>query len=116
MKRSVQFYRTEDGKCYIEKFLDSLPAKTSQKVTWVLNLIEELDYVPDKFFKKLTGTDDIWECRIKVKSDIFRILCFFHKDKVVILTHGFQKKTQKTPREEIEKAEILKKDYLRRFK
>ena len=61
----------------------------------------------------MTGTDDIWECRIKQGSNIYRIFAFW-KGNEIILTHGFIKKTQKTPRNEIEKAENYKKDYFNR--
>jgi len=116
LKRIIEFYKTEKGKCLVEDFLDKIPSKTAQKVTWVLNLIEELDIVPDKYFKKLSNTNEIWECRVKLGSDIYRLLGFFHKGSILILTHGFQKKTQKTPIQEIEKAEAIKKDFYRSMK
>ena len=112
MKRSIIFYRTESGKCPIEEFLDSLPSKIVQKITWVLNLLEEFEIITAQYFKKLKNTDNIWECRIKHGSNIYRIFCFFYKDSVVVLTHGFIKKTQRTPKSEIKKAEKYKKDYL----
>jgi len=67
--------------------------------------------VPEKFFKHLAGTDGLYEIRVKVGSSIFRIFCFFDKGKLVILLNGFQKKKQKTPKNEIVKAERLKKEY-----
>ena len=111
MARTIRFYRTSSGKCPVEEFLDSLSGKTAQKVTWVLQLIEELDAVPEQYLKKLAN--EIWECRIQFGGNIFRILCFFDGAEVV-LSHGFQKKTQKTPRNEIEKAETYRTDYLQR--
>ena len=111
MARTIRFYRTSSGKYPVEEFLDSLSGKTAQKVTWVLQLIEELDAIPEQYLKKLTS--EIWECRIQFGGNIFRILCFFDGPEVV-LTHGFQKKTQKTPRNEIEKAEAYRTDYLQR--
>jgi phage-related protein len=109
--RTVRFYRTSSGKCPVEEFLDSLSGKAAQKATWVLQLIEELDSIPQQYLKKLTS--EIWECRIQFGGNIFRVLCFFDGAQVV-LTHGFQKKTQKTPRTEIEKADSYRIDYLRR--
>lgn len=114
MSRIVTFYRTSDGKCPIEKFLNSLPGKVAQKVTWVLNLLEDLDIVPSSYFKKLTGTEEIWECRVQFGSNAYRIFCFFVDNSVVVLTHGFVKKSQKTPRNEIEKAEAYRRDFLER--
>ena len=114
MKRIVTFYKTPEGKCPIQEFLDSLPSKAAQKVTWVLNLLEDSDIVPSTYFKKLVGTEEIWECRIQFSSNAYRIFCFFADNSVVVLTHGFAKKSQKTPRSEIEKAEVFRKDFLRR--
>ena len=67
--------------------------------------------VPDKFLKHLEGTDGLFEIRIKVGSDIYRVFCFFDEGNLVILLNGFQKKTDKTPKNEIDKAERLKKKY-----
>ena len=92
-KRTVTFYRTADGRCPVQEFLDSLPSKVAQKVTWVLNLLEELDVVPASYFKKLVGTEEIWECRIQFGSNIYRIFCFFAGNSVVVLTHGIIKKS-----------------------
>ena len=116
MSRTITFYKTSDGKCPIQDFLDSLSGKAAQKVTWVLKLIEDLDIVPSSYLKKLTGTEEIWECRIKFGSNAYRIFCFFAENSVVVLTHGFTKKSQKTPKTEIERAEAYKKDFLERRK
>lgn len=114
MHRTVIFYKTADGKCPIQDFLDSLPCKVAQKVTWVLNLLEDFNAVPSTYFKKLIGTDEIWECRILFGSNAYRILCFFADNSVVVLTHGFIKKSQKTPKHDIERAEAYRSDFLRR--
>ena len=111
MARTILFYRTSIGKCPVEEFLDSLSGKAAQKVTWVLRLIEELDAIPEQYLKKLTG--DIWECRAQFGGNTYRMLCFFDGSNVV-LTHGFQKKSRKTPRIEIEKARSCRTDYLQR--
>lgn len=114
MHRTVTFYKTIDGRCPIQSFIDSLPSKVAQKVTWVLNLLEDLDLVPSSYFKKLVGTEEIWECRIQFGSNTYRIFCFFADNSVVVLTHGFIKKSQKTPKSEIEKAESYRRDFLKR--
>ncbi len=114
MNRTIVFYRTKDGKCPVRDFLDTLPSKSAQKVIWVLRLLEELEMVPASYFKKMIGTEEIWECRIQHGSDIYRIFCFFDSRSVVILTHGFEKKSKKTPRQEIERAEKYRHDYLNR--
>jgi phage-related protein len=112
--RKINFYRTDDDNCPIEEFLDSLNSKQVQKVAWVLQLVEELEVVPTTYLKKLVSTDDIWGIRVQVGGNIFRLLGFFDHDNLVILNHGFQKKTQKTPPKEIKIAESRKKDYLQR--
>ena len=113
MNRTVIFYRTADGKCPVQEFLDSLPGKVAQKVVWVLRLLEDMDIVPASYFKKLAGMEDIWECRIQFGSNAYRIFCFFMNNSVV-LTHGFVKKSQKTPAGEIERAEAYRRDFLKR--
>ena len=112
--KEIHFYRTVSGSCPIEIFFDSLSAKQAQKVAWVLQLIEELDNIPVKYFKKLVNTDDIWEIRIQSGNNIFRLLGFLDNEHLVVLNHAFQKKTQKTPHKEIKIAENRKKDYLNR--
>ena len=112
----VHFYTTEDGKCPVTNFLDSLSVKEVQKVAWVLQLIEELDIVPTTYLKKLVNTDEIWEVRVQVSGNIFRLLGFFDGNNLVVLNHAFQKKTQKTPKKEINIAEKRRKDYLFRSK
>ncbi|MBL7219431.1 MAG: type II toxin-antitoxin system RelE/ParE family toxin [Phycisphaerae bacterium] len=114
--REIIFYRTPAGSSPIDDFLDALSSKQARKVTWVLNLLEELEIVPKQYFKKMTNTDDLWEVRVKTGSNIFRLLGFFDGAKIVILSHAFQKKTQKTPRQAIKLAEARKKDYFGRKK
>jgi phage-related protein len=85
-------------------------------VAWVLQLVEELDVIPTSYLKKLVNTEDIWEVRVQAGNNIFRLLGFFDGDNLVVLDHGVQKKTQKTPTKEIKLAEQRRKDYLRRKK
>lgn len=91
-----------------------MASKQVQKVLWVLRLFEEFETVPSQYFKKLVNTDGIWEVRVQIAGNIFRILGFMESDNVVLLTNGFAKKTQKTPRSEIELAEKRKKEHLKR--
>jgi len=114
--RTVNFYRFPNGSNPVEKFLDSLTSKQAQKVLWVLQLIEELDIVPRQYFKKLVDRDGIWEVRIQFGNDVFRLLGFFDGGSLLILTHGFAKKTQKIPPQEIALAVRRKEDYLARRK
>jgi phage-related protein len=85
--------------------------EVQDKIDWVIGLVRTLRMIPEKFFKHLEGADGLFEIRIKHGSDIFRILCFFDEGNLIILLNGFQKKTDKTPKNEIEKAKRLKKRY-----
>ncbi len=110
--REIRFYRTQTNHCPVEEFLDSLPGKTAQKVVWVLQLVEELNEVPATYFKKLTGTGDLWEVRVQTGNSAFRLLGFFVGENLLILDHTFQKKIHKTPIKHIKLAESRKRDYL----
>jgi phage-related protein len=99
---------------YGNEFWDFYYAQRSEvqdKIDWVIGLLRSLRMVPEKFFKHIEGTDGLFEIRIKVGSDIFRIFCFFDEGNLIILLNGFQKKTDKTSKNEIEKAERLKLKY-----
>jgi phage-related protein len=112
--RTIIFYKFDSGECPVADFLDQLTSKQAQKVAWVLQLVEELDVVPVTYFKKLVNTDNIWEVRVQIGNDILRFLGFLDDGNFVVLTNGFQKKTQKTPRPEIDIAESRKRDYFQR--
>jgi hypothetical protein len=112
--REIRFYRTADGRCPVEDFLDSLGPKQAQKVLWVLRIVGELPRVPEQYLKKLVGTTDLWEVRADFGGDAFRLLCFFDKGHLVVLTNGFAKKTQRTPPREIEIAANRRADHLNR--
>lgn len=109
--RRIYFYKTATGSSPVEEFLDTLSDNQVNKVLWVLKLVRELDPVPSQYFTKLVNTHDIWEVRIQMGGDIFRLLGFIEGDRIVILTNGFQKKTQKTPKREIELAEARKREF-----
>ena len=112
--RKIIFFRFENGKCPVEDYLESLSNKQVEKIFFVLDIVEQLDIVPKKFFKKLEATDDIWEVRVQHGNNIFRLLGFFDINDLVVLNHAFTKKTQKIPHKEIKIAEQRKKDYFSR--
>ena len=93
------------------EFYQKQDEKVKEKIKYVLELIKQVEKVPEKFLKHLTGTDRLYEIRIEYQSNIYRIFCCFDKGNLVILFNGFQKKTQKTPNNELEKAEKLKNEY-----
>jgi len=75
--KTISFYRTGSGKCPVKEHLDSLTDVQATKIAWVLKLIRELDQIPSKYFKKLGKTNDIWEARVDVGRNTFRLLGFF---------------------------------------
>ena len=98
-------------KNYSWDFYNSQSLKVQDKVDFVIGLVRTLRIVPEKFLKHLEGTDGLYEMRIKVGSNIYRVFCFFDEGNLVILLGGFQKKSAKTPLREITNAEKLKKEY-----
>jgi phage-related protein len=83
-------------------FYKTLKPEVKKKFNWTLQLISTVERIPEKYFKHLTGTDGLFEIRVEVGSDIYRVFSFFDKGQLIILANGFQKKTQKTPKNEIE--------------
>ncbi|MBW8244256.1 type II toxin-antitoxin system RelE/ParE family toxin [Muricauda oceani] len=98
-------------KHYFEEFLVAQPKKVQDKIFKVIEIIETFERIPTTYLKAITGTDGLFEARIKLGSNIWRVFCFFDKGKLVILLNGFTKKTQKTPKKEIDKAVRLMKEY-----
>ena len=98
-------------KSYFEDFLVQQALKVQDKIFKILEAIETLERIPTNYLKQITGTNGLYEARIQLGSDNWRVFCFFDKGKLVILLNGFQKKTQKTPKNEIEKALQLMKEY-----
>jgi phage-related protein len=98
-------------KNYFVDFLTKQPIKVQNKIFKIIEAIETLERIPTTYLKLLTGTNGLYEARIQLGTDIWRVFCFFDKGKLVILLNGFQKKTQKTPKNEIEKAINLMKEY-----
>jgi phage-related protein len=110
----VVFYEKENGDCPIEHFLTSLDIKMRAKMVGLLELLEEKGYgLREPYSKQID--DGIFEIRCKVGSNITRILYFFYFEGKIVLTNGFVKKTQKTPREEIRLAKERRADYKERM-
>ena len=96
---------------YFEEFLKKLDSRVQNKVFKIIEAIETLERIPSSYLKHLEGTKGLYEARIKLGSNIWRVFCFFDGDKLVILLNGFQKKSQKTPRNELNRAKRLMQDY-----
>jgi phage-related protein len=104
--RKVVFYKDP-----FEEFFVKQRPKVKDKIIWTLRLIEEVPRVPETYLKHLEDADGLYEIRIQQGNDIFRILCFFDEGKLIVLINGFQKKTQRTPKQEITKALKIKEEY-----
>ena len=109
---SKQKYRTAIFyKDYFEKFFIKQSKKVKAKIIWTIELIEELERVPETYLKHIESTQGLYEIRVKQGRDIFRIFCFFDEGQLIIVTSGFQKKTQKTPKKEIDRALKIMEEY-----
>ena len=100
-------------KSYYKDFYVALPEMVRRKINFVLKLVETQRIIPGKFFRFIEGSDGIYEIRVEVESNIYRIFCCLDDGAIVVLFHGFQKKSQKTPLREIRRAEAIKKEYLK---
>ena len=108
MIREIIFYKNH----FIDFYTDCDPA-VQEKIEYVFSVIKTVDRIPEKFLKHIKGTDGLYEIRIKYSSNIYRIFCCFDLGKIVVLFNGFQKKNQKTPKNEINKGLHLKNKYFR---
>jgi phage-related protein len=106
--RTITLYKD-----YFSDFYEKQKPKVRDKILWTFRIIETQKQIPIDYFQHMEDTDGLYEVRVKQGSDIFRIFCFFDEGKLVVLANGFHKKTQKTPRTEIEKALKIKKEYER---
>mgnify|MGYP001768414755 CR=1 FL=1 len=104
--RSVVFYKN-----YFESFFEKQKNKVKDKIVWTLSLIEDHEKIPELYLKHLEGTEGLFEIRIQSGREIFRVFCFFEEGKLIVLMNGFQKKSQKTPKQEIETALKIKEEY-----
>jgi phage-related protein len=98
-------------KNYFLDFYEKQNDNVQKKIEWVLNLIRVTKIIPVKFFKHIEGTKGLYEVRVEVSSNIYRIFAFFDKDKIIVIGNAFQKKTEKTPKKEIDKALKIKEEY-----
>ncbi len=98
-------------KNHFEDFLLALDIRTQNKIHKIISLLETMDRVPSNYIKLISGTKGLYEARVQLGSNIWRIFCFFDEGNLVILLNGFTKKTQRTPKSEIDKAKILMRSY-----
>ena len=105
-KRILFFYKN-----YFKDFYSIQSTKVQSKILWTLKIIEDFERIPEVYLKHLENTDGLYEIRVQSGTNIFRIFCFFDNRNIVVVGHGFQKKTQKTPSREIERAMQIKIEY-----
>ena len=98
-------------KNYFLDFYEKLPDNVQAKIEWTLNLIRVTPQVPEKYFKHLEGTKGLYEIRVEFGSNIYRIFSFFDRGNLVVLGNAFKKKTQKTPKQELERAIKIMEEY-----
>ena len=98
-------------KKYFLDFYEWQPKNVQTKIEWTLQLIRVTRQVPEKYFKHMEGTKGLYEIWVEVGNNIYRIFSFFDKGNIVVLGNGFQKKSQKTPKQEIEKAIKIMEEY-----
>jgi len=98
-------------KSYFKEFFKSQSIAVQMKIIWTLELIEDIEQIPRTYLKHLTGTDGLYEIRVSLGSNTYRVFCFFSGKQLVVLMNGFQKKTQKTPESELLKALKIKEGY-----
>jgi len=106
LERKIIFFEN-----HFFEFYAKLSIKTQSKIKYVFELIEQVPQIPKKFLKQLAGSKGLYEIRIRHQSDIFRIFCCFDEGNLVVLFNAFHKKTNKTPKTQIKKAEQLMKKY-----
>jgi phage-related protein len=98
-------------KNYFSEFYEKQKQKVKDKILWTFRIIETQQQIPTDYLKHMEGTEGLYEIRVQQGNDIFRVFCFFDEGKIIVLSNGFQKKSQKTPKNEIEKALKIKKEY-----
>jgi phage-related protein len=104
--RTILFFKD-----YFQEFFVKQRKKVRDKIVWTLELIEELPRIPDTYLKHIENTEGLFEIRVQQGSDIFRMFCFFDQGQLIVVANGFHKKSQKTPKQEIEKALKIKEEY-----
>ena len=104
--RTIKLYKKYFTEFYLEQ-----TENVKRKINYCLNMVKTVDRVPSSILRNMEGTEGLYEIRVEVGSNIFRIFCCFDDGSLVILFNGFQKKTQKTPKKEIDRAKRLMKEY-----
>jgi phage-related protein len=105
-KRIIIFH----GSYFMDFYLKQSP-KVQEKIEFAFKVIKTVDRVPEKFLKHISGTEGLYEIRVEYHGNIFRVFCCFDEGNLVVLFNGFQKKTQKTPAQELTTAKKIMSEY-----
>ncbi len=111
MSRKIIFHEN-----YFIHFYQELDSTVKSKFQYVFELIKQVEMIPKKFLAPITGYEGLFEIRIEFQSNIYRVFCCFDRGKLIVIFNGFQKKTKKTPKNEIEKAMKLEYEYFEKKK
>lgn len=106
--RTIKIYKD-----YFNEFYVAQTDAVRRKINYCLNVVRSVDRVPKTILRSMENTDGLYEIRVEVGSNIFRIFCCFDEGSLVILFNGFQKKTQKTPSLQLERAKKIMKEYFK---
>ena len=112
----IEFYATRDGKDPVKSYLAELSPKQQAKIAWTFRVIQNIHPIPAQYLQKMVDTDSLWEVRVVFAGDIFRLMGFINEEQKLVLCHGFTKKTQKSPQQEIATATARKNEYENRKK
>jgi len=104
--RKITFF-----KGYFQSFFDKQSKKVKAKIIWTFDLVEDLQRVPETYLKHIENTGGLYEIRVQHGSEIIRIFCFFDQEQLIVLMNRFHKKTQRTPKNEIELALKIRAEY-----
>ena len=104
--RNIFYY-----KHYFLEFFNKQTVEVQKKFNWTFQIIATTERIPKKYFQFMEGAVGLYEIRVEVGSNIFRAFAFFDEGHLIIIANAFQKKSQKTPKNELELAKRLKKEY-----
>ena len=104
--REIFYYK----RFYLD-FFENLSLEVRTKLNWTLQLIATVERVPAKFLAHIEGSKGLYEIRVKVGRNNYRVFCFFDEGNLIILMNAFLKKTRKTPKNELRLANKIKREY-----
>lgn len=112
----ITYYETPTGRSPVREFIDGLPAKAQAKIAWSLDLLARFGVqLGEPYVKPIARREKLWELRVTISPNIYRLFYFAVSGRKFVLVHAFTKRSQRTPRKELDVAEARRKEYLQRF-